>query len=178
MGGGPRDVAEHFVDLHSSRLLAEETARRLSGRGKDYHLGPADMKLEEVVNYLERVRDRAERGAPPTRRTQETQTIPAALLPVTSSFLLQELPSTPPQHLHQVGIYTYCYIVIVFSCCGGRLWDERGFTDSFASLKLFFDEYIARQLFNNVVVFRRRRFFLENNSIYLYNVVSRRKTST
>lgn len=107
MGGGPRDVAEHFVDLHSSRFLVEEASRgRLhsSSRSKDY-LDPSNLKLEDVVTYLERVRDRAERGHPPTRRTQETQTVPAALLPMAAStFLLQELSSTPPQHLHQVRI--------------------------------------------------------------------------
>jgi hypothetical protein len=103
MGGGPREVAEHFVELHSSRVGAtEEGSRgRLHSSRKDY-LGTSDLKLEEVVSYLERVRDRAERSAPPTRRTQETQTIPAALLPATSAFLLQELPLTPSQHLHQV----------------------------------------------------------------------------
>ncbi|XP_011502647.1 PREDICTED: zinc finger protein 865 [Ceratosolen solmsi marchali] len=101
MSSGPREVAEHFVELHSSRVGGEESSRgRLHSSRKDY-LGAGELKLEEVVSYLERVRDRAERSAPPTRRTQETQTIPAALLPVTSTFLLQELPSTPPQHLHQ-----------------------------------------------------------------------------
>ncbi|XP_016840807.1 ecdysone-induced protein 74EF isoform X2 [Nasonia vitripennis] len=107
MGGGPRDVAEHFVEMHSSRFLAEEASRgRLnsSGRSKDY-LDPSNLKIEDVVSYLERVRDRAERGHPPTRRTQETQTVPAALLPMAAStFLLQELSSTPPQHLHQSSI--------------------------------------------------------------------------
>ncbi|XP_029165539.1 uncharacterized protein LOC114936491 isoform X3 [Nylanderia fulva] len=78
MGGGPREIAEHFMELHSSRILADN------------------------VMYLERLRERAERAAPPSRRTQETQTVPAALLPVTSSFLLQDLPSVPaPQHLQQ-----------------------------------------------------------------------------
>ncbi|KAJ8670471.1 hypothetical protein QAD02_001730 [Eretmocerus hayati] len=103
MGGAPRDMAEHFVDMHSSRGLIEETNRvqRISGR-KDYLSAANELRLEDVVSYLERLRDRAERGAPPSRRTQETQTVPATLLPVTSSFLLQELPTALPQHLHQI----------------------------------------------------------------------------
>ncbi|CAD6208192.1 GSCOCG00010445001-RA-CDS [Cotesia congregata] len=94
--GNPRDIAEHFMELHSSRLLDNRHHR--DGTRKDYlH---SDPKLEDILSYLEKVRDKAERISPPSRRTQETQTIPAALLPVTSNFLLQELPSTPPQHLH------------------------------------------------------------------------------
>ncbi|KAG8038673.1 hypothetical protein G9C98_000228 [Cotesia typhae] len=95
--GSPRDIAEHFIELHSSRLLDNRHHRGDSTR-KDYlH---SDLKLEDILSYLEKVRDKAERISPPSRRTQETQTIPAALLPVTPNFLLQELPSTPPQHLH------------------------------------------------------------------------------
>ncbi|XP_015440107.1 PREDICTED: zinc finger protein 335 [Dufourea novaeangliae] len=100
MGGGPRDVAEHFMELHSSRILADDSRNRPHSPRKDYL--QSDLKIEDVIPYLERLRERAERVAPPSRRTQETQTIPAALLPVTSTFLLQELPSSPaPQHLHQ-----------------------------------------------------------------------------
>lgn len=102
MGGGPRDVAEHFMELHSSRILADERNRHHSPR-KDYL--QTELKVEDVISYLERLRERAERSAPPSRRTQETQTVPAALLPVPSTFLLQELPSAPaPQHLHQVNL--------------------------------------------------------------------------
>ncbi|XP_063982144.1 uncharacterized protein Chn [Diachasmimorpha longicaudata] len=97
MNGGPRDIAEHFMELHSSRILDDSRNRHHSPR-KDYL--QSDVKLEDILMYLERVRDRAERQAPPSRRTQETQTVPAALLPATTPFLLQELPSTPPQHLH------------------------------------------------------------------------------
>lgn len=101
MGGGPREVAEHFYELHSSRIIGDDTRSRHHSTRKDYlHI---ELKLEDVVTYLERVRDRAERSAPPSRRTQETQTVPATLLPATSTFLLQELPSAPvSQHLHQV----------------------------------------------------------------------------
>ncbi|XP_076226366.1 zinc finger transcriptional factor charlatan isoform X2 [Nomia melanderi] len=100
MGGGPRDVAEHFMELHSSRILADDNRNRHHSPRKDYL--QSELKIEDVISYLERLRERAERVAPPSRRTQETQTVPAALLPVTSTFLLQELPSTPsPQHLHQ-----------------------------------------------------------------------------
>lgn len=98
-------MAEHFMDLHAPRLddggggLGRNRMQR-----KDY-LGPSDFKLEEIVAYLEKLRERGDRlGALPTRRTQETQTVPAVLLPVTSSFLLQELPSTPPQQLLQVRL--------------------------------------------------------------------------
>lgn len=102
MGGGPREVAEHFVELHSSRIIGDETRNRHHSPRKDYLQN--ELKLEDVVTYLERVRDRAERSAPPSRRTQETQTVPATLLPATSTFLLQELPSAPvSQHLHQVS---------------------------------------------------------------------------
>ena len=101
MGGGPRDVAEHFMELHSSRILADDSRNRHHSPRKDYL--QSELKVEDVITYLERLRERAERVAPPSRRTQETQTVPAALLPVTSTFLLQELPSSPaPQHLHQV----------------------------------------------------------------------------
>lgn len=102
MGGGPREVAEHFVELHSSRIIGDDTRNRHHSTRKDYLHN--ELKLEDVVTYLERVRDRAERSAPPSRRTQETQTVPATLLPATSTFLLQELPSAPSisQHLHQV----------------------------------------------------------------------------
>ncbi|XP_011872495.1 PREDICTED: protein charlatan isoform X2 [Vollenhovia emeryi] len=63
-----------------------------------YHAGKAVWRCEDC----ERLREHAERAAPPSRRTQETQTVPAALLPVTSSFLLQELPPAPaPLHLQQ-----------------------------------------------------------------------------
>ncbi|XP_076234786.1 zinc finger transcriptional factor charlatan isoform X2 [Calliopsis andreniformis] len=100
MGGGPRDVAEHFMELHSSRILADDSRNRHHSPRKDYL--QSELKVEDVITYLERLRERAERVAPPSRRTQETQTVPAALLPVTSTFLLQELPSSPaPQHLHQ-----------------------------------------------------------------------------
>ncbi|XP_014482609.1 PREDICTED: uncharacterized protein LOC106748520 isoform X1 [Dinoponera quadriceps] len=101
MGGGPREAAEHFMELHSSRILADESRHRHHSPRKDYL--QADLKVDDVVTYLERLRERAERAAPPTRRTQETQTLPATLLPMTPTFLLQELPSAPqqPQHLHQ-----------------------------------------------------------------------------
>lgn len=100
MGGGPRDVAEHFMELHSSRILVDDSRNRHHSPRKDYL--QTELKIEDVISYLERLRERAERVAPPSRRTQETQTVPAALLPVTSTFLLQELPSSPaPQHLHQ-----------------------------------------------------------------------------
>ncbi|CAL7949871.1 unnamed protein product [Xylocopa violacea] len=100
MGGGPRDVAEHFMELHSTRILADDSRNRHHSPRKDYL--QSELKIEDVISYLERLRERAERVAPPSRRTQETQTVPAALLPVTSTFLLQELPSAPaPQHLHQ-----------------------------------------------------------------------------
>ncbi|XP_034933742.1 uncharacterized protein chn [Chelonus insularis] len=97
MSGSPRDVAEHFIELHSSRIIVEDSRTRDHSSRKDYL---SDPKLEDILVYLERVREKAERIAPPSRRTQETQTIPAALLPATTPFLLQELPSTPPQHLH------------------------------------------------------------------------------
>ncbi|XP_066591014.1 zinc finger protein Xfin isoform X2 [Prorops nasuta] len=100
MGGGPREVAEHFMELHSSRIIGDDARNRHHSPRKDYL--QADLKIDEVISYLERVRERAERSAPPSRRTQETQTVPAALLPMTSTFLLQELPSTQtPTHLHQ-----------------------------------------------------------------------------
>ncbi|XP_024935947.1 uncharacterized protein LOC107263259 isoform X2 [Cephus cinctus] len=100
MGGGPREVAEHFTELHSSRIIGDDSRNRHHSPRKDYL--QAELKIEDVVAYLERVRERAERAAPPLRRTQETQTVPTALLPPSSTFLLQELPSTPaPQHLHQ-----------------------------------------------------------------------------
>ncbi|XP_078035205.1 zinc finger transcriptional factor charlatan isoform X2 [Augochlora pura] len=100
MRGGPRDVSEHFLEVHSSRILADDSRNRHHSPRKDYL--QSDLKIEEVISYLERLRERAERVAPPSRRTQETQTVPATLLPVTSTFLLQELPSSPaPQHLHQ-----------------------------------------------------------------------------
>ncbi|KAI4489879.1 hypothetical protein M0804_004061 [Polistes exclamans] len=99
-GGGPREVAEHFMELHSSRILPDDTRIRHHLPRKDYMQN--ELKIEDVITYLERLRERAETAAPPSRRTQETQTIPAALLPVSSTFLLQELPSVPaPQHLHQ-----------------------------------------------------------------------------
>lgn len=115
MGGGPRDIAEHFVELHSSRIIADDSRTRNhhhhhQSPRKDYLQG--DLKVEEVVSYLERVRDRAERGAPPSRRTQETQTVPAALLPVTTTFLIQELPTVSPtgqQHLQQVKINIFSF---------------------------------------------------------------------
>lgn len=97
---GPREVAEHFIEHHSSRILVDGSRNRHHSPRKDYL--QTDFKVEDIVIYLERLRERAERAAPPSRRTQETQTVPAALLPVTSSFLLQELPSAPtPQHLQQ-----------------------------------------------------------------------------
>lgn len=105
MGGGPREVAEHFVELHSSRIIGDDSRNRHHSPRKDYLQN--DLKIDEVVSYLERVRDRAERAAPPSRRTQETQTVPAALLPVATNFLLQELPTAPSatqQHLHQVKL--------------------------------------------------------------------------
>ena len=105
MAGNPREVADHFMDLHSTRIIGEDTRNRHHSPRKDYlQQSSSELKIEEVVTYLERVRDRAERSAPPSRRTQETQTVPAALLPATTTFLLQELPSTPTvqQHLHQV----------------------------------------------------------------------------
>lgn len=102
MGCGPREVAEHFMELHSSRILTDDSRNRHHSPRKEYM--HTELKAEEVVSYLERLRERAETAAPPTRRTQETQTVPAALLPMTSSFLLQELPSAPAsQHLHQVN---------------------------------------------------------------------------
>ncbi|XP_036148578.1 protein charlatan isoform X2 [Monomorium pharaonis] len=97
---GPREIAEHFVEHHPSRILADGNRNRHHSPRKDYL--QIDFKIEDIVTYLERLRERAERAAPPSRRTQETQTVPAALLPVTSSFLLQELPSaSAPQHLQQ-----------------------------------------------------------------------------
>lgn len=110
MGGGPRDVAEHFMELHSSRILADDRTRHHSPP-RDYL--QAELKVDDVITYLERLRERVERVAPPSRRTQETQTVPAALLPVTSTFLLQELPSAPTQHLHQVCmLFVYLYYVV------------------------------------------------------------------
>ncbi|KAL0127848.1 hypothetical protein PUN28_003236 [Cardiocondyla obscurior] len=98
MSNGPREIAEHFMEYHPSRILADSSRNRHHSPRKDYL--QSDFKIEDLVMYLERLRERAERAAPPSRRTQETQTVPAALLPVTSSFLLQELPSAPaPQHL-------------------------------------------------------------------------------
>lgn len=106
MGGGPREIADHFMELHSSRILADNSRNRHHSPRKDYL--QADLKIEDVVMYLERIRERAERAAPPSRRTQETQTVPATLLPVSSSFLLQELPSIPaPQHLQQVSALNF-----------------------------------------------------------------------
>ncbi|EZA61979.1 Protein charlatan [Ooceraea biroi] len=99
MGCGPREVAEHFIELHSARILTDNSRNRHHSPRKDYM--QIDLKIEDVILYLERLRERAERVAPPTRRTQETQTVPAALLPVTSSFLLQELPSAPTPHMQQ-----------------------------------------------------------------------------
>jgi len=88
------------MEHHASRILADSRNRHHSPR-KDYL--QTDFKIEDVVMYLERLRERAERAAPPTRRTQETQTVPATLLTTTSSFHLQELPSAPAlQHLQQV----------------------------------------------------------------------------
>ncbi|XP_011056629.1 PREDICTED: uncharacterized protein LOC105147347 isoform X2 [Acromyrmex echinatior] len=99
---GPREVAEHFMDHHASRILTDSRNRHHSPR-KDYL--QTDFKIEDVVMYLERLRERAERAAPPTRRTQETQTVPATLLTTTSSFHLQELPSAPAlQHLQQPNL--------------------------------------------------------------------------
>ncbi|KAG5321252.1 CHN protein, partial [Pseudoatta argentina] len=96
---GPREIAEHFMEHHASRILADSRNRHHSPR-KDYL--QTDFKVEDVVMYLERLRERAERAAPPSRRTQETQTVPATLLTTTSSFHLQELPSAPAlQHLQQ-----------------------------------------------------------------------------
>lgn len=101
MTSGPREVAEHFMELHSTRIIADDGRGRHHPARKDYM--HTDFKVEDVVSYLERLRERAERAAPPSRRTQETQTTPATLLPVPPTFLLQELPSTStPQHLHQV----------------------------------------------------------------------------
>ncbi|XP_018367155.1 PREDICTED: uncharacterized protein LOC108763782 isoform X2 [Trachymyrmex cornetzi] len=99
---GPREIAEHFMEHHASRILADSRNRHHSPR-KDYL--QTDFKIEDVVMYLERLRERAERAAPPTRRTQETQTVPATLLTTTSSFHLQELPSAPAlQHLQQPSL--------------------------------------------------------------------------
>ncbi|OAD59347.1 Protein charlatan [Eufriesea mexicana] len=122
MGGGPRDVAEHFMELHSHR----------SPR-KDYL--QAELKVEDVISYLERLRERAERVAPPSRRTQETQTVPAALLPVTSTFLLQELPTAPtPQHLHQVSVSDFARVLSSFTIVISRLAAKTGICDG----KMFF----------------------------------------
>lgn len=110
MLGGPRDMAEHFAELHSSRLLgaislddARMRHQQLPIR-KDYLSNQStDLKLDDLVAYLQCIKDQAERiVGPPLRRTQETQTLPSSLLPITSSFLLQELPPTPPQQLLQV----------------------------------------------------------------------------
>lgn len=110
MGGGPRDIAEHFMELHSSRILGDDSRNRHHSPSKDY-LQSEELKVEDVISYLERLRERVERVAPPSRRTQETQTVPAALLPVTSTFLLQELPSAPaPQHLHQVCLRSWLLV--------------------------------------------------------------------
>lgn len=99
MAGGPREAAEHFIELHSSRILTDNSRNRHHSPRKDYL--QIDLKIEDIILYLERLRERAERVAPPSRRTQETQTVPAALLPVSSSFLLQELPSATAPHLQQ-----------------------------------------------------------------------------
>lgn len=115
MGGGPREMAEHFTDLHSSRLVSEDSGRgRHQGSSPPRNLGP---QVEEIAAHLARFRERAERLAPPSRRTQMTQTIPATLMPVvTSSFLqLQDLPAAlaPTAHLIQVSclqIFTHLRI--------------------------------------------------------------------
>ncbi|XP_015514211.2 protein charlatan isoform X1 [Neodiprion lecontei] len=102
LGGGPREVAEHFLGLHPSRVSVEDG-------GVGHHAGRStecrkDSLADEVTLYLERVRERAERPSPPSRRSQETQTIPAALLPPATSFLLHDVhaaTSTQHAHLHQ-----------------------------------------------------------------------------
>lgn len=99
------------MEYHPTRILADSSRNRHHSPRKDYL--QTDLKIEDVVMYLERLRERAERAAPPSRRTQETQTVPAALLPATSSFLLQELPSAPaPQHLQQV-LYVRIILYII-----------------------------------------------------------------
>lgn len=116
MGGGPREVADHFLDLHSSRLLPEENGRgRHQGESSPRNLVP---HVDELVAHLARFRERAERQAPPSRRTQMTQTIPATLMPVvTSSFLqLQDLPAAlaPTAHLIQVNFFFFISVAFNF----------------------------------------------------------------
>lgn len=104
MGGGPREAAEHFMEIHASRIVTDDNRHRHHSTRKDYPSLQGELKVDDIVIYLERLREKAERAAPPTRRTQETQTLPATLLPMTPTFLLQELPSTSQtQHLHQVS---------------------------------------------------------------------------
>lgn len=103
LGGGPRDVAEHFLGLHPSRLAGEDgNVGHHAGRLAECR---KDSLADEITLYLERVRERAERPSPPSRRSQETQTIPATLLPPATSFLLHDVhaaSSTQNSHLHQV----------------------------------------------------------------------------
>ncbi|XP_025073218.1 zinc finger protein 888 isoform X2 [Pogonomyrmex barbatus] len=100
MTSGPREIAEHFIEHHPSRILTDSSRNRHHSPRKDYL--QTDFKVEDMVMYLERLRERAERAAPPSRRTQETQTVPTAPLPVTSNFLMQDMSSASvPQHLQQ-----------------------------------------------------------------------------
>lgn len=85
--GIPREVAEHYMDLHYSDSRNRHRKEYLQ----------TELKQEDVIMYLEKVRERAERIAPPLRRTQETQTVPPTLLPMTSTFLLQEISSVNQQ---------------------------------------------------------------------------------
>ncbi|XP_012267336.2 protein charlatan isoform X2 [Athalia rosae] len=97
LGGGPREVAEHFLGLHPSRISVDNHGGRSAECRKE-------SLADQLTHYLERVRERAERPSPPARRSQETQTIPAALLPPSASFLLHDIhaaTSTQHSHLHQ-----------------------------------------------------------------------------
>ncbi|XP_020279959.1 zinc finger protein 431 isoform X2 [Pseudomyrmex gracilis] len=97
----PREFADHFMENHSSRIVTDCRNRHSRVSYKDPQ---TDLTREEIILYLEKLRDKAERDGPkvPSRRTQETQTLPTPLSPVTPNFLLQELPSTSvPQHLQQ-----------------------------------------------------------------------------
>lgn len=119
-----REFADHFVENHSSRIMTDCRNRHSRVSYKDPQ---TDLIREEIILYLEKLRDKAEREGPkiPSRRTQETQTLPTSLSPATSNFLLQELPSTSaPQHLQPVSesivflidrIFLFIYIRFLFT---------------------------------------------------------------
>lgn len=92
ISGSPRETAEHFMENHLR--VTDDGRNRHHSLRKDY----VDLKIEDINLYLEKLRERAERSAPPSCRTQETQTIPQTLLQNS----LLEMPSTSGQHL-QVG---------------------------------------------------------------------------